>query len=33
MIEANTAIDIASWILIIAGLFFTITGTIGERTV
>ncbi|MDH5188143.1 MAG: monovalent cation/H(+) antiporter subunit G [Rhodospirillaceae bacterium] len=29
MIEANTAIDIASWILIIAGLFFTITGTIG----
>ncbi|MDH5772083.1 MAG: monovalent cation/H(+) antiporter subunit G [Rhodospirillaceae bacterium] len=29
MTEAGTLIDIASWILIIAGLFFTITGTIG----
>lgn len=29
MIETSTAIDIASWILIVAGLFFTITGCIG----
>ncbi|MDH5489677.1 MAG: monovalent cation/H(+) antiporter subunit G [Rhodospirillaceae bacterium] len=29
MIETGTLIDIASWIFIIAGLFFTITGTIG----
>jgi len=29
MIDMATTIDIASWILIVAGLFFTLTGTIG----